>query len=161
MRSAFFWDFTQHRLIILYHSMLCEIPEERRSHLHRSGSLKSHTTIPCFVVFVCSGSSVHLRAACLLCLDLTQRCFKLTQMLFSWAVLDQEHCCNNHLVYNVHILYCQWCRFLPVFDRVAMLIAGSISNHSTGQKLYVHIHSVKWIQNVHKFCAQRTSNYWN
>jgi hypothetical protein len=60
LRSVFFWNFTQRRLVILnlltfeggadrfpetsvrnYHFTLRNIPEERRSHLHRNGSLKS------------------------------------------------------------------------------------------------------------------------
>jgi hypothetical protein len=41
LRSALFCDITQRRVAILYHSTLRNIPEERRSHPHRSGSLKS------------------------------------------------------------------------------------------------------------------------
>jgi hypothetical protein len=39
VRSAFFWDITQSRVVI--HSTLRNIPEECRSHQHGGGSLKS------------------------------------------------------------------------------------------------------------------------
>jgi hypothetical protein len=40
--SAFFWDITQRRVVIVYNydTTLCNTPEERRSHQHRGGSLK-------------------------------------------------------------------------------------------------------------------------
>ena len=40
MRSALFWDSMQQRLVVCYP----QIPEKLTSHLHHSGSLKSHKT---------------------------------------------------------------------------------------------------------------------
>jgi hypothetical protein len=39
--SALFWDITQRRVVILCHSTLRNIPEERGSDHHGGGSLKS------------------------------------------------------------------------------------------------------------------------
>jgi len=67
MRFALFCDFTQHRLrvtdvseqpfgletvVTKYHSALCNMPQERRSHLHCDRSLKSRSlrNISCFSV---------------------------------------------------------------------------------------------------------------
>jgi hypothetical protein len=47
MISAIFWDITQRHVAICYHSTPRNIPEERRSHHHRGGSLKS---IPVFII---------------------------------------------------------------------------------------------------------------
>jgi hypothetical protein len=52
LRSAFFWDITRRRVVIVfrrcpetsvikYHTTPRNTPEERRSHQHRGGSLKS------------------------------------------------------------------------------------------------------------------------
>jgi hypothetical protein len=41
MTSAIFWDITPRHVELFYHSTLRNIPEERRSHHHRGGSLKS------------------------------------------------------------------------------------------------------------------------
>jgi hypothetical protein len=51
-RSAFFWDFMQSIMVVLcqtlvqnFHSMLCTIPKECRSHLHHGRVQKSHERV--------------------------------------------------------------------------------------------------------------------
>jgi hypothetical protein len=41
MKSAVFWCITLHRVVIVYHTMQCNTPEDRRLHQHHGRSLKS------------------------------------------------------------------------------------------------------------------------
>jgi hypothetical protein len=41
LRCALFWHIMQHRMVIVYHTMLRNIPEEHRSHQHHIRHVKS------------------------------------------------------------------------------------------------------------------------
>jgi hypothetical protein len=40
-KSVVFWVITRRRVVIIYHTTLCNYPEDHRLHQHRGGSLKS------------------------------------------------------------------------------------------------------------------------
>jgi hypothetical protein len=79
LRSALFWDATRLRVVNNYHTTARNIPEERRSHQHRGGSLKSR--------FYNSCSTTDWRVMCRLV-----SCIATPVLLPDLGSLDVKHC---------------------------------------------------------------------